>query len=86
MKDLLFSSCQGARQRQRASPVMGGVHVRQEGDLSGREYEDTKMSYGISLPGDLQSKIYFPLTGAVGGGGGEVGFLAGGRETDFSDL
>ena len=47
--------------------------MRQEGDLSGWEYEDTKMSYGISLLGDLQSKIYFPLTGAVGGwrwGGG----------------
>lgn len=62
------------------------MRVRQEGDLSGWEYEDTKMSYGISLPGDLQSKIYFPLTGAVGGGGGEVGFLAGGREMDYSDL
>lgn len=76
----------GSRQRKWASPVTGGVPVRQKGDLSGREYEDTKMSYGISLPGDLQSKIYFPLTGAVGGGGGEVGFLAEGMEMDFSDL
>lgn len=73
------------RPRKQASPVTGGVHVRQEEDLSGREDKDTGMSYGTSLPGHLQSKIYFPLTGVVRGGLG-VWFLAGGRKMDFSDL
>lgn len=40
------------------------------------------MSYGISLPGDLQSKIYFSLTGAVGvDGGGQDSLLEAGKWT-----
>lgn len=70
MKDLSVQFVPVSRQRIQASPVTGGVCVRQEEDLSGREYEDIGMSYGISLPGDLHSKIYFPLTGTVGGGMG----------------
>lgn len=86
MKDLSVQLVPGSRQRKQASPVTGGVCVRQEEDLSGREYEDIGMSYSISLPGDLQSKIYLLPSDRSSRGWGGVGFLAGGREIDFSDL
>lgn len=62
MKDRSVHLVPGSRQKKWASPVAGGVCVRREENLSGREYEDLGVSYGVSLPGKLQSKIIRPLT------------------------
>lgn len=70
MKDLSVQLVPGSRQRKRASPEKGVVCVRQAEDLSGREYKDIAVSYGIYLLRDLQSKIYFSFDKSSWGLGG----------------